>query len=257
MKVPDDDLQQMKNHEEILRRLARDLTKDNPGLVLKGGTALRLCYNLDRYSEDLDFDAGAPLRIGNKIRHAFRMYGGVELSHIDVLKDTDTTRRIRVVYHDRASSREERILVEESLRNPENVQNAVVVDGIRTYPFETLAAIKLDLVANNRRTKARDLHDLAWVLSENPGIARNLLNSVEVIGMLNPMILMERYAVSYQEDPFIAMSSSENPLELIIEDLRKMEVVLSLRTRELEQPGPERRELPKQNPTERSKGRSR
>jgi predicted nucleotidyltransferase component of viral defense system len=41
-------------HVEIMRAIAREL-HDLP-MVLKGGTALLLCYGLDRFSEDLDFD---------------------------------------------------------------------------------------------------------------------------------------------------------------------------------------------------------
>ena len=42
-------------HVEIMRAVAKDI-QDLP-MVLKGGTALLLCYGLDRFSEDLDFDA--------------------------------------------------------------------------------------------------------------------------------------------------------------------------------------------------------
>jgi predicted nucleotidyltransferase component of viral defense system len=42
-------------HVNIMRAIARDFHVIP--MVLKGGTALLLCYGLDRFSEDLDFDA--------------------------------------------------------------------------------------------------------------------------------------------------------------------------------------------------------
>ena len=44
-----------KLHIDIMRDIARDI-HDLP-MVLKVGTALLLCYGLDRFSEDLDFDS--------------------------------------------------------------------------------------------------------------------------------------------------------------------------------------------------------
>jgi predicted nucleotidyltransferase component of viral defense system len=36
-------------------------------MVLKGGTALLLCYDLDRHSEDLDFDSNKKMSLENRI----------------------------------------------------------------------------------------------------------------------------------------------------------------------------------------------
>jgi predicted nucleotidyltransferase component of viral defense system len=37
---------------EIMRAIAQNLIDEN--VILKGGTGLLLCYNLDRFSEDMD-----------------------------------------------------------------------------------------------------------------------------------------------------------------------------------------------------------
>ena len=54
-------------HYDILLALSR--SELNHRLVFQGGTALRLCYGGQRYSEDLDFtrgaDAGEPFDLGN------------------------------------------------------------------------------------------------------------------------------------------------------------------------------------------------
>ena len=42
-------------HIRLMRSISQDL-HDLP-IVLKGGTAMLLCYGLDRFSKDLDFDS--------------------------------------------------------------------------------------------------------------------------------------------------------------------------------------------------------
>jgi len=42
---------------KLLRAVAEAISKDNSSIVLKGGTALMLCYGLERFSEDIDLDS--------------------------------------------------------------------------------------------------------------------------------------------------------------------------------------------------------
>jgi len=48
--------EQQKEHELVMKALCQGFRKKSLPMVLKGGTALKLCYGLDRFSEDLDFD---------------------------------------------------------------------------------------------------------------------------------------------------------------------------------------------------------
>lgn len=41
---------------EIMENFLKDLNRETASFVLKGVTALMLCYDLDRFSEDIDFD---------------------------------------------------------------------------------------------------------------------------------------------------------------------------------------------------------
>jgi predicted nucleotidyltransferase component of viral defense system len=52
-------------HVRIMRVVVSAL-QDTP-MVLKGGTALLLCYGLDRFSEDLDFDAPKKLNLESRL----------------------------------------------------------------------------------------------------------------------------------------------------------------------------------------------
>lgn len=55
-------------HVRVMRAVLAAM-QDSP-LVLKGGTALLLCYGLDRFSEDLDFDAPKKLNLESRLERA-------------------------------------------------------------------------------------------------------------------------------------------------------------------------------------------
>ncbi len=71
--------------------------KDNP-YVLKGGTALSMCYELNRFSDDIDLDApGASLphsRFKEEIRRICEESG----YSYQIAKDTATTQRAYINY---------------------------------------------------------------------------------------------------------------------------------------------------------------
>jgi len=54
-----------KDHYLLMTNIVKILS-DTP-YVLKGGTALMFGYNLDRFSEDLDFDSTKKLNLETKI----------------------------------------------------------------------------------------------------------------------------------------------------------------------------------------------
>ena len=45
-----------KQHEMVIRAFIEYLNTNDDSFILKGGTALFLCYHLDRFSEDIDLD---------------------------------------------------------------------------------------------------------------------------------------------------------------------------------------------------------
>jgi predicted nucleotidyltransferase component of viral defense system len=51
-----------KAHVRIMRAICEVIGAGNKPLVLKGGTALMLCYQIDRFSEDLGFDLSLELK---------------------------------------------------------------------------------------------------------------------------------------------------------------------------------------------------
>jgi len=145
------------SHVEIMRRVLAAV-QDTP-LVLKGGTALLLCYGLDRFSEDLDFDAAKKLNLESRIENALAPV--TTKLRITRTKDTDTVQRYRIEYSD-PSGIEGRLKLEVSCRGIEDESQIIVRSGFRTYSITRLITQKLGALEG--RTTARDLYDVAFLI---------------------------------------------------------------------------------------------
>jgi predicted nucleotidyltransferase component of viral defense system len=143
-------------HVALMGTLARGFA-DLP-MVLKGGTALLLCYGLDRFSEDLDFDAPKRFNVAARIE---RLLQGVAThQEIRTVKDTETVQRLKVHYQ--AKNGVERLLkIETSFRHPPLPSDVHQHEGIRVYVLPRL--IEQKLLALVQRTTARDLYDVAFL----------------------------------------------------------------------------------------------
>ena len=143
-------------HVQVMRAVLRGL-QDTP-LVLKGGTALLLCYELDRFSEDLDFDA--PKKLNLESRMELSLQGVVENLKISRTKDTDTVQRYRIIYT--KNGLEGRLKVEVSCRDAIQEAWTTSRSGIRTYCVSHL--IRQKIGALEGRTTARDLYDVHFLV---------------------------------------------------------------------------------------------
>lgn len=129
---------------------------DNP-FVLKGGTALSLCYGLNRFSEDIDLDC--PTRTNHKrlvkiIGELCRKCG----YSYRVAKDTPTTQRLYIDYGDGGHP----LKVEASYRRKEiDPKRITRVSGYKVYTLDELA--KLKAAAYSGRDKIRDLYDVTFL----------------------------------------------------------------------------------------------
>jgi len=182
-------------HITLMRELACGLS-DTP-LVLKGGTALLLAYGLDRFSDDLDFDAPHKINLENRIgRIALK---GITITGIDVLKDTDTTTRYRVNYH--SAYGKNSLKVEVSYRTPANEEDVVRIDGMRVASIEKIVEQKLDAAEN--RTSIRDIYDLAFIVrSHSDNISPKHIDRLQRLST-DPDTLSSRYRQAYMDDNVI------------------------------------------------------
>ncbi len=133
---------------DYLNRISRDF-------ILKGGTALMLFYNLDRHSEDLDFDCISTQ--GSAILDVIDAYCNKKNYTYNIKKNTDFVTRALINYHPN-----EQMKIEVSSRNP-NIKSHEYknFEHMLCYNINALAAQKV--LAYQGRDKIRDLYDVVFI----------------------------------------------------------------------------------------------
>ena len=133
----------------ILRKLS------DKQLVFKGGSSLLFGYGLDRYSEDLDFDATYEISVKsliNTLKDVLRDYS--------IKKDTNTTKRLIVTANNGASVKIEISFRE--LNKTKDTKCIPFINKMRIYTIDELLKLKINALIN--RVVARDLYDIAFIL---------------------------------------------------------------------------------------------
>ena len=186
------------SHVEIMRAIAQDF-KDLP-MVLKGGTALLLCYGLDRFSEDLDFDAPKKFSVTNRIERVLSRF--TRDFDIKIVKDTETVQRLKVHY--RKETVDRLLKIETSFRQNPQPETVVVQDGIQTYRVSSLIDQKMAALVG--RTKARDLYDVAYLARTyweafSPQ-AKQTLQSL----LMDADALESRFRLAFEDDTILRLS---------------------------------------------------
>lgn len=87
-------------HVTLMKSILEEISNKKLPTYLKGGTALLLCYGLDRFSEDIDLNSEINFNLENVIKIASQKVK-IEISEIKILKDTNTTKRYKVFYNNR------------------------------------------------------------------------------------------------------------------------------------------------------------
>ena len=207
------DMQQAE-HIEVMTAICHHFREKGLPMILKGGTALNLCYKLDRFSEDLDFDCAKALNLESTIKQIFMQLGKnkahLRSPKIDVLKDTKTVRRYRINYGDNIN-----LKLETSLRGTPDDNDITEINGILTYKINEL--IRQKLRALNGRTAARDLHDVVFLYE-------NFLNDFDEDGLEeikdlydNQSSILEEYTPAYNEDPILSITDLLQDMSKFIE----------------------------------------
>ena len=103
-------------------------------LALKGGTALLLCYGLDRFSEDIDLDGRKKLNLQSRLG---AVLSRVTTEHdIRIVKDTDTVQRLKIRYKTLLATGN--LKIEVSYRTSFEEVDLAEINGIKTYKIARL-----------------------------------------------------------------------------------------------------------------------
>lgn len=145
-------------------------------LAFKGGTALRLVYGCDRYSDDLDFDI---VRSGTTPQEILRRLQTIANTLTLEVTDAWVKRRtILLEIRDTGWRRKLKIEVSSLLRSArvqtvvKNIVTPVYPASVNvlTYGLPTLLAGKIRAVIERRNRTPRDLYDLFWLLSRGTDV---------------------------------------------------------------------------------------
>ena len=174
-----------KQRLEIMRTIAEDIS--NEDIVLKGGTGLLLCYELDRFSEDMDFDGYGRFNLERTQRIISKAFEkqGTTVTQVIVKKDTPTTKRFMYHYEVTGSPQYSYPLkIEFSFRqHGEITQDQLdIIDGIKTYRIEVLAKKKLQAFLD--RTAPRDIYDVEFLSDTFPQVfSKEMIKDILKIDM--------------------------------------------------------------------------
>lgn len=171
-----------------------------------------MCYNLDRFSEDIDLDATSK----RKIEKIVEDFCNEKHYTYRVPKDTDTTKRYMIDYDDIGKS----LNVEVSYRRSHIDANEITkINGIRVYNINQICLMKAS--AYSRRDKIRDLYDICYICNSYWNeLSEDVKNMIRVAAEYKGLEQFE-YVIKDQKDELI-----DN--EKIITDFLKMYQKLGL-----------------------------
>jgi len=140
----------------IINEFLSFLNCKSSNFILKGGTALMLCYGLDRFSEDIDLDG--KICKGSSIFDITESFCKERGYTYRIAKNTDTVNRIMLNYDNYGKP----LKIEVSLRRKDIPENeTTIINGILAYRLEPLCIMKAGALSS--RDRVRDLYDTAFI----------------------------------------------------------------------------------------------
>ena len=143
-------------HGKVIADFMAFLNAKSSSFILKGGTALYLCYNLDRFSEDIDLD-GREKGLTAVVADFCESQG----YSFRVAKETGTVERCMVNYGNEGKP----LKIEASFRRKVIAEDETqTINGIQVYKIEQLCIMKINAYTN--RDKIRDLYDVTFICKQ-------------------------------------------------------------------------------------------
>lgn len=187
---------------EVLRRLSESPLKRS--LCFKGGTALHLVFNMDRYSEDLDFSLTTPTDPKTILSSALQALAGEEITDHAIKRKT-----VLIELKQSFLPQNFRVKVEINTDN-------IVPGELKTLYSEfvpasfTLQIMRTDyLIAQKiraflERGKGRDFYDLWFILRTKLNIDRRLLSQQTKIPENDVFTIIESRVSQFSEKQLVA-----------------------------------------------------
>lgn len=183
-------------HRKAIDGFLEYINNKTDKFILKGGTALLTCYNLDRFSEDIDLD-GKSKNIENHVKKFCDSKG----YSYRIAKDTDTVKRYMVNYGNDSKPLKIEISFRKRVIDDSEIDK---INGIMVYNINTLCLMKTNAYIG--RDKIRDLYDVSFICNNyldklSPIVISNLRNALDYKGLEH-----FDYIVNQQKDELIQNS---------------------------------------------------
>lgn len=207
-------------HECAIKNILEYINSKTNDYILKGGTALKMCYGLDRFSEDIDFDSTNKEEILKLIPEACKKFG----YSYNLKKNTDTVKRFMINY----GNEQKPLKVKTSFKNNYIDLSLIVKEnGIQTYEFNYLAQLKLN--AYLQRDKVRDLYDISFIGSEKIDKLSPTAKAIFASGLSYKGLEQFDY-VSNQEDSLV---DKEKMLDRLLRTYENLHIDTTIEEKEI------------------------
>lgn len=198
-------------HGNVLKDFLRYLNSYTHNYILKGGTSLMLCYNLSRFSEDIDLDA---LNTKQGIEPIVKKFCGINNYNYRVAKDTDTVKRYIIHYSESNKPLKIEISYRRRVIDPTEY---CMINGFTVYKIESILGFKIN--AYNGRDKIRDLYDIVFICKNYWGSVSPLLRAQVADALTYKGLEHIDYLLKTQSDDLINKQVLENNALELFNDL--------------------------------------
>ena len=180
-------------HKKTITDFLYFLNQYSADYILKGGTALMVCYKLDRFSEDIDLDgksAGIDLIVDEFCKINGNTYR--------IAKDTAMVKRFMINY----GNCNRPLKIEVSFRK-ETIDESEFdkICGIRVYNINSLCIMKAN--AYSSRDRIRDLYDITFICNNYWEQLNDAVKALVRETILHKGIVQFDYLVKNQPDELV------------------------------------------------------
>ncbi|MFQ0999999.1 nucleotidyl transferase AbiEii/AbiGii toxin family protein [Gilliamella sp. BG6] len=184
-----------KEHHILMKELAVNLN-DTP-LVLIGGTALYLCYGLDRFSVDIDLDTSKKINLESRIKN--NLPHKIKLNNLRHIKDTPVNSKYNLNYINSCGN-ENNLVIEMKIKENTEIP-FTIIDDIKVAKINYLIKAKIECL--EERTKSRDLYDLSF-LTEKFKKEFTHDDIKKLTQFIKKNDLLNKYMEDWGEDPLLS-----------------------------------------------------
>ena len=199
-----------------------------------GGTALRLAYGTDRFSEDLDFDNHGLSRDGfeyalHRVKRALELIDyACELTFTYKQAFHCAVRYTRLLHrYELSGHKEARLVIKVDTeaqgfayeREVRQLRGLGVHADVAVVPLPLLCAMKVGAVLGRRRPKGRDFYDLSWCLER---VRPDPAYLAAKLGIASWAELVARVAAHTADFDFAALARDVRPFLLREADVARV-----------------------------------